>query len=247
MRIHLFGFIFLGLILFVPAKIQAQDQAWVDYILNLPFANNYVFDTEFSYKTNFGKESKWRSYDISPDIEWSINDRFDVMFSVGESFTVQKEDYNTIEIKPLVGTRFHITPHQRILIRALVRFEYRNLYHEEDKSWDQSTRSRFRLEAIIPINRKTYFENKLWYALTDAEVFWVMDEQLDERYANRARYRVGVGYRASYSWRFELVYTNQQTKNTIDDEANEVSNIFRFRVKHFINKTKPVSRDPNGN
>jgi hypothetical protein len=227
---------------------QAQStQIWADYTLNFPFANAYLFSTEVSYHTVVNKDSKWREVEINPIIQWSIDQHIDVIASVKASATLQQEDYNSGELRPALGMRYHFTPHRKVQLRGLLQFEQRNLYHEESSTWAHSLRSRFRVESLIPINRKTIFENKLWYGLLDAEFFWVMDKQLEERYSNQMRFRAGIGYRASYSWRFEIIYTDQFSRNNLDQEFQEISNIFRVRVKHFINKAKPAKHDPNHN
>ena len=232
----------------IASRIQAQStQIWSDYTLNFPFGNRYLFSTELSYHTIISKESKWRELEINPIIQWSIDHHIDIMFSFKASSTLQREDYNSDELRPAVGMRYHFTPHRSVQLRCLVLFEQRNLYHEESSTWAHSLRTRFRLESLIPLNRKTVFENKLWYSLLDVEVFWVMDNQLDERYSNQLRFRAGVGYRSSYTWRFEIIYTNQFSRNNLDQGFQEVSNIFRLRIKHFINKANRATHDPNHN
>lgn len=223
------------------------NQVWADYVLNVPFANSYVFDTEFSYRTLVTKQDKWRSFSISPDLEKSVTNNIDVMFTLGTEFTQQETGYNTIELKPVLGMRYHFTPNNRIMVRGLIRAEFRNLYYREGSTWEHSNRLRFRVESIIPINRKSYFENQLWYGLLDAELFWVTDQQLDERFANQFRFRGGLGYRLSYGWRFEFLYTDQFTRNNLAGDFEETSNIFRLRIKHFLNASKPAKVDPNGN
>jgi hypothetical protein len=233
-------------ILFCASPMQAQsNQVWIDYTLNVPFANRYLFSTQFSYRTLDAKQNKWREVEINPTVQWSILNRVDLIAAFTASKTLQQDEYNTDELRPGLGFRYHFSPNKRVLLQALARMEQRNLYHEETSSWDHSARSRFRLESLIPINRKTMFENQLWYGVLDVEGFWVMDKQLGERYANQVRYRAGIGYRQSYSWRFEFIYTDQFTRNNLDAGFQEVSNIFRFRVKHFLNASKPVKKDTN--
>jgi hypothetical protein len=133
------------------------------------------------------------------------------------------------------------------MLRCLVTFEQRNLYYQEGSSWEHSNRVRFRAESIIAINHKSNFENHLWYGLVDVELFWVTDQQLDERFANQMRIRAGLGYRLSYDWRFEFIYTDQFARDNLAGEVAETSNIFRLRIKHFLNKSKPKNVDPNNN
>ncbi|HEY3402342.1 MAG TPA: DUF2490 domain-containing protein [Ohtaekwangia sp.] len=232
----------------ITYRAHAQStQLWADYTLNLPFSNSYLFSSEFSYHTIISKESKWREVEINPIIQWSIDRHIDVLFSLKVSSTLQREDYNSDELRPALGMRYHFTPQRRVQLRGLLQVEQRNLYHQESSTWAHSLRTRFRVESLIPINKKTIFENRLLYGLIDAEIFWVLDKQLDERYANQLRFRAGMGYRSSYTWRFEVIYTDQYSRNNLEQGFQQVSNIFRVRIKHFLNKAKPATHDPNHN
>ena len=103
-----------------------------------------------------------------------------------------------------------------------------------------------RAEAIIPINRNSFFEDKLWYALTDFEALFTTND-VKERFANRVRIRVGIGYRFSYSLRVEFMYMLQESRYAIDDSFSSSDNIFRFRLKQYFHKSKPSKAGGTGN
>jgi hypothetical protein len=114
--------------------------------------------------------------------------------------------------------------------------------------WDQGTRTRLRAETFIPLNKPTMFAgDKLWYTLLDAEAFLVMDQDVEERFANRIRIRTGIGYRINYGLRLEFVYTLQKSRNTLEGNFDTTDNIFRFRIKQFLNKTSPSKAAGIGN
>ena len=83
----------------------------------------------------------------------------------------------------------------------------------------------------------------LCYLILDSEEFIVLDKQLEERYANRRRARVGVGYRLSYKNRFEFIYTRQTSRNEIDDEFMGTDNVFQVRYKMYLNPSKVITSD----
>ena len=82
---------------------------------------------------------------------------------------------------------------------------------------------------LIPINQKSFFNDELWYGVLDAEWFLTVDDDVDERFANRFRLRLGIGYRLSYTSRFEFIYMMQESKHAIGDSFYNSDNIFRFR------------------
>jgi hypothetical protein len=87
----------------------------------------------------------------------------------------------------------------------------------------------------------------LWYLIADVEAFLPIDQQVNERFANRYRIRLGPGFRLNYTWRFEFLYTLQQSYNTLAGDFSTTDNLFRFRVKHYLHKAKPSQVTGNGN
>ncbi len=239
----------LILVLFVTKSTslnaQTNEQLWIEYMLNIPFANSFNVENAFTYSTLLG-QPKWRAYDYNATLEYSISPNFDLVGSALISYTEQTESYNTLELRPMLGTRIYFTPNQRIQTRLLLRLEQRNFQNLETKEWDNVIRPRVRAEVVVPINQKSYFENNLWYAIADAEWIFVKTD-VDERFANRFRLRAGLGYRLNYSFRFELLYMNQQSKNGIDEDFSSIDNIIRIRLKHYLRKSKPSKTAGVGN
>lgn len=216
-----------------------SEQIWNEYMLNLPFGNVYNIEFAATYSTVL-EQPKWRSLDVQVTPEYSLSQHVDLMAAVFAGKTFQNQALTTAEVREMLGARFHFTPNRRVLTRLLVRFEQRNQRDEETDLWSHSTRTRLRAETITPLNKKTMFAgDKLWYMILDAETFLVLDQDVEERFANRFRLRAGVGYRLNYNLRFELVYTLQESKNTIGESFYTSDNIFRFRLKHYLNKARP--------
>jgi hypothetical protein len=225
---------------------NTANQLWIEYMLYYPFANAYNLETIVTYSTSLN-QPRWRAADIQATLTRSLSSHIDIQAGLHTSRTIQNEETTTNEIRETLGAHFHFTPNKRVLTRLLVRFEQRNQKKIDSDGWSHSTRSRLRFETLTPINRKKMSENKLWYAIVDAEVFIVMDHDLQERYANRYRLRSGIGYRLSYPWRFEFVYTLQKSKNTIDGDFYTSDNLFRVRIRHYLNRAKPTTHTGIGN
>ena len=235
-------------LLLVPVTSLAQSpntQLWFEYMLNYPFANTYNLENAFTYSTLL-EEPRWRAFDYSPTIEYSLTRNVDLTVGGTFSFTVQNENYNTFEIRPVVGSRIHLTPNKRVLIRVLLRLEQRNFLNLDTDEWENLVRPRIRAESLIPLNKQTYFEDGVWYIVTDAEWLFSGDE-VGERFANRFRARVGLGHRLAYSSRFEFIYMSQQSKSGLNEDFSSSDNIFRLRYKHFLRKGKPAKMTGTGN
>jgi hypothetical protein len=227
------------------SSCQVNTQIWTEYMLNYPFANSFNLENAFCYSTLIGTP-KWRAYDYAATLEWSVTNHIDLIAATALSYTNQTDSYNTFELRPALGTRLYFTPNKRIQTRLLLRFEQRNFKNLDTKEWTQQYRPRARAEAIIPINKVSYYVDKLWYAITDVEWLYKTDD-VEERFANRFRWRIGGGYRLNYSLRFEFLYMLQQSKNTLEDDFESSDNIFRFRIKQYLRKSKPSTASGTGN
>jgi hypothetical protein len=243
-----FGSVSIFVLLASGFSLNAQStntQVWFECMLNHPFGKSFNIENAFTYSTLLNTP-RWRSFDFSPTLEYSLNNHVD--FTLGATFsgTAQTDDYNTFEVRPVAGTRLHITPNRRILIRTYLRLEQRNFLNLESDEWESVIRPRFRLEFVMPLNKKRYAEDNLWYGILDGEWLYAVDD-VEERFANRFRTRIGLGYRLSYASRFEFVYMNQQSKNAMDETFSSVDNVFRFRYKHFLGKKKTTNLSGTGN
>jgi hypothetical protein len=214
-------------------------------MLNYPFANNWNLENAFTYSTLMGTP-KWRAYDYSAALEWSVTNHIDLIAQGVISYTNQTETVSTLELRPILGTRVHFTPNSRVQTRLLLRLEQRNFQDLDTKAWDQVYRPRVRAETIIPINKPSYFDDRLWYAIADMEWLFVNND-VEERFANRFRMRVGGGYRVHYGLRVEFLYMLQQSRNTIEEGYVSSDNIFRIRVKQYLRRGKPSSTGGVGN
>jgi hypothetical protein len=205
-----------------------------------------MMENQFNYSTLLGSP-KWNSFEYAPSVEYALTQNLDFVGGVTLSYTLQTDDYNTFEVRPMLGSRLHLTPNRRVLLRTYLRVEQRNFKNLETNEWDKTMRPRLRLESLIPINRKTYFENKLWYGIADVEWFMTVDKDVNERYANRFRMRFGAGYRMNYNFRFEFIYMIQQARDKTEEDFVNTDNVFRFRCKHYLRKTKPTKHSGSGN
>jgi hypothetical protein len=67
-----------------------------------------------------------------------------------------------------------------------------------------------------------------------------LDKQVEERFANRRRARIGMGYRLNYKHRFDLAFTLQASRNEIDEEFTGTDNVIQLKYKMFLNPAKPT-------
>jgi hypothetical protein len=240
------------LVLFAGPPARAQEasnaQLWLDGIVGRSFASYYMAECELSYQTLLSDQGRWVSYNASPSLEVSPTAHWSFLAGLPLSYTLQQEGYNTFEWRAQLGAKYTFTPFQRVQTRLNLRYEDRNLTDQEDGQVQRSQRIRLRAEVVVPLDSRTYDADTMWYALADAEVFTTKDEELEERFANRMRIRIGAGRKFSYNWRAEAIYTFQISRNAITDTDPTLDHILRLRIKYYFTpRGRTQARGDNAN
>jgi len=219
------------------AEAQSTYQAWYDFEFDYLINPKLLLQAELGPKVLLsGEGSGWNSVDFSPGLEYSAANWVDLLFYVPLSYTVQAEGINTFEMRGSVGARFIYRPQPRLVLRNRTLLEYRNLHYQSTDSTEVSTRFRTRIEARYALNRPSYSSERMLYGITDLEAFINFGAAPDERFLNRVRFRVGLGYRFTHFWSAEGIYTLQSSKNTLAaGEPSSVDNILRLRLVHYFN------------
>jgi hypothetical protein len=224
----------------VQSLAQRDEQLLLELQTTYPFKGKYTLENTASYQTLLKKDGKWRSISTTPTFEMLLIRWIDLLSEVNLSYTNQQEGLNTFEISPMVGARFYLTQSKKVDTRFLMRYQQRNFINLETDDWSASNRTRLRGEVYVSINGPNLFTDKLWYAFADYEEFIVFDQQLEERYANRRRARIGIGYRFDYKHRLDLGFTLQNARDEINEEFTGTDNIIQLKYKLFFNPAKPA-------
>lgn len=227
---------------------QPNTQLWLDGIVGRSFASYYMAECEFSYQTLLSDQSSWQSLNASPSVEVSPTVHWSFLLGLPLSYTVQQEGSNTFEWRAQLGAKYTFTPFDRVHTRLNLRYEDRSLTDQESGEVQQSQRARVRAEVVAPLNSRSYDADTFWYALTDVEAFITLNDDAQERFANRIRARIGVGRKFSYNWRAEAIYTLQTSRDAINDDDLSVDNIIRLRFKYYFTpRSRALARGDNAN
>ena len=233
-----FTSIFIFFQIIIPQLIHAQptEQIWLEYKPSYSFQKDYKLAMRGSFRTNL-QDPRWRTLELRLMPEKKLNKHFDVLVSLSFLETMQYEALSTTEIRPAVGGRFHFLPGRRVSSGVLARVEFRNVYKQESEEWTYTTRPRLRIFASMPLTEKSMSPDHVLYATSYVEFFYQNDEDLQERYANRYWFRLGLGYKLNKKIKFELLYNRQDSKNTITDNYDDFSkdNIFVFSFIQKLN------------
>jgi hypothetical protein len=243
------GFGTVGSILFLAGSVAAQSQetqVWTDFTVGRNFASYYMAELEVGYQALVEGDPQWRTFSISPTLEASFTPHFDVISGFPWMTTQQTDNVLTREFRTQLGARYHVLPFKRVQPRITGRYEARFLNTlEPEAEAGRSTSNRLRLNVgiWIALDKPLMSYDTLWYVFTDYEVYGVLDEQLDERYANQSAWRVAVGRKFNYNWRLELVYSLLQYRKELGLERDQydIDNVFRASFKYYFT---PPGRKP---
>jgi hypothetical protein len=225
-------------------QVDVNRQLWMDYAVVYPFANVWTADAEASYQTLVYGGDKWRSLHLTPGIQRNMTPRIDLFASTPVYYTVQSSTYNTLEMRFSPGGKFVISSNRRVESRAVLRYDFRAV-KTSGGDWQISNRTRIGLDMVVAMNHPTIYNDKLWYLLVDGELFVVLDQDIDERFANVRKFRMGMGYRLNYGNRFEFIYQVNKSRTTIDTPFDTRDTIFRVRWIMVLNPPRSPTTNSN--
>lgn len=192
-----------------------------------------------------------RSVSIA-NIEYYPNAFLDLSGELVTGLTKQTRDEDSFEATVRLGVRLHLLNQifnspvfdkvrserfsgRRFTIANLARIEARNFWYSGGRASESDLRFRDRIETKLALNKPTLTDDGVWYASADIERFVpIGSNDIAERFATKRRLRIGVGFRQSYRWRFELLAMADRARETIDEEADVDAYMLDFRVKRYF-------------
>lgn len=233
----------------VSRDLHAQDdtsnQVWADVILAKPWTEHWLGVLDLEGRAELNRQSEWWSLRATPALEYFATKWLDLVGEVLVAYTLQPPDQRSLELAPRIGFRLHLfnevlhdlaperVPLTRIDLYNLTRLEYRAFWYSDDTS-SQSWRLRNRIGGTIAINHKRLSDARTLYGALDVEVFVPLGDDIPETFASKYRVRIGFGYRFDYKWRFEALYIFDESRNTLQDDFSQTSNVLNFRLKRFF-------------
>lgn len=221
------------------SKGQTTDfQAWNSVVIDWNFYPSLLAELELDYNVLLSEGPVWREYATQPSFEYYPNNSIDLFAGVYLTDTKQNDVIDTKEIRPLIGFRWNIIkPEKRVFLRTQVKYEYRFFSSTANESTANSGRLRIRGDLFVPITQKSHNSDKNLYGIIWTEAYINFDTEIEEKYQSTFRQYLGLGYRFSYTWRLEIVYVFQASRDsTVDDEPDSTNNVIFTTLKYYITK-----------
>lgn len=236
--------VFVGVLWASPAAAQTDTQLWGDLTLSWIKSHTWTLGVEVEPKTLVSKPADkpgWTTLDVTPSAEYRHGKWLDVVGELHLGRTRQTDALDTTEVTPRIGLRFHLLsnlvadatkerePRRRLVVRNLVRAEWRNLFYSNTTPQSATVRYRARVETLFPFNRRKVTDDGALYESADVEWFWTRHDP-PERFASKQRIRAGLGYRFNYAWRGEALYVWDRARDSADAEFTRADSALDIRV-----------------
>ena len=259
---QLLRFVLVLLFLFalpLPSPIKAQEsvqetskQLWANLILSRPKSEKLYFEYDIEGARQFSGGEPWRYLYGTGLGEYFPNRFIDLTGELSTGFTKQSASEDSFEATVRFGARLHLITQifnsplikeiraermsgKKLGISFLSRIEHRNFWYSGDRPSSDDLRWRNRLEFRLALNEPNLATDGVWYLMADAEYFTpIGDDKAPERFATKFRARLGLGYRLSYAWRFEILAMRDEAKETLEDEIEIDAYILDLRLKWFL-------------
>lgn len=234
------------------AATDPSTQLWANVTLGKMTSRRWYLELDIEPKIQLTRGEEWRNLDLTPVVEFYPSAWLDLEAEITVGATHQYDGFDAFELTPRIGTRVHLfgkmvarrastsgvgyerLPLTRLGIATLLRLEWRNFYYSDDTADRHEWRARVRLESKVAINHAKLSADRTLYAMADVEYFGPLGDDVVERYVNKVRTRVGLGYRHSAARRLELLYIRDWNRSAPDESSINEAQAIDLRVKIFF-------------
>lgn len=208
-------------------------QLWLAYEPTWKLDNRWTFILEVEPRLNSPESSSWQMR-LEPTLEFSLRKWIDLTGGVWLIYSNRgDENSDQFETRPMAGVKLKREIWRGVKLSNYTRIE-RRLRHDFDSGDTTAVwRLRNRLQAMIPINRRSTSEDGAWSAVFDVEIFWQGDPDVDDVFNSRQRYRTGLSWKKNANWTYQFLYIFQRSRNNVIQPLS-VEHIFSFDLIHTI-------------
>ena len=214
-------------------ETATTTQLWLFWHHSHSLGSQLRYIGDIGYRQELPYEN-WMRMNFKPGVEWSVGSIVDLTGGIGFYYTMQEIIANAVEFRPWQGVKVHWPTLGRFNFDHYGRFEQRfNHFIGGNEEWSSVLRSRYRLNIIFPINNSGIFDRTL-YMRVNAELFWNLGKSIEERYVNKNRYAMGIGYRFNRKWRLEMYYLAEQARAFSEEGFKVNSHIIQVSLRSSI-------------
>ncbi len=204
-----------------------DHQLWFDVMPHFEINNRLEFYGDGSYRTSTTGD-KFRRFVLRPSVRYHWTYELDLLGGLGGFLTFEKNDYNTIELRPYQGVRLNWPKIWRMNFKHRGLIEERLIWNNQG-DFNPNLRFRYLIKTKLPLNKPSVHYKTLYIPM-GYEIFANVGPEEVERFHNIARAILGLGYVFSEKWIGEFEVMFDRSRSTKTDELILSDRIFRFKL-----------------
>ena len=213
-------------------KDSVGFQLWTDFNINIPITDKFGYGGDVGLR-GFASNYDWNQFYIRPRITYELTPDLQAAGGIAYFRTNFFDDYNINEFRGfqdfvLVGPNLNY-----IIFAWRLRFEER-FFNYENLPNDWYIRARYM--AIIESKDFAIAKEKFYLQGMFEGFKAIVNDASNEVFIDQIRLKAIVGHRVSPTWRYELHYMWQNTRQFSEDGFETDNNIIRIRVFHTLKK-----------
>ena len=197
---------------------QIRPQVWSNLAVGWNVSDKFVLRGAASYNVLLSSEAPWNEITASASAVFKFHRFMEANAGLYVAAAQQNESLRSFEYRPYVGFRIFTNDEKRWYLTNLTRFETR-IFRYSDRTTELGYRLRNRTYIAASILKPSMSDNKNLYIYGYFEAFYNFEDEVKERFFNQFKYKIGLGYRLSDNWRFDLGFLYQDSKNTAGEPS----------------------------
>ena len=208
--------------------LSPNHQLWIDIYPHYYVTEKLEYYGDAGFRTIIDERS-WNRIYARPSLRYHINKNWEAHGGLGLFYIFNKTDVNRFEITPWQGVQLNWPTGRFLSLKHLVKIEERFSFLTNDWTSSFDLRFRYKLSGRISLCENCSAPN--WYIPFYGELFYPLNDEIEEVYRNMGRAGLGVGYNASNEWRISFLVNWQKSRTGPEDELNISDYAYQLKVR----------------
>ncbi len=218
-----------ALIMTCAAQDDTDVQIWTDILPKKSINEVVTFLGDAGFRWSV-KYKDWAAIHIRPTLQYDWKPRVRLYGGIWFFYSYNEGASRTMEIRPWQGIKFNWPEVGTYKFDHFFRLEERFTHYIDSDTTQFALRFRYRLEIKSP-NYTIESIDQTFYFLGSIEIFENIGRGIQEKFVNKNRVLLGLGYYISKKWQAELHFIRQNSRNGSDEGFETTEYIFRFRLR----------------
>lgn len=209
-----------------------NEQLWLDFNPHFYLTEKLEFYGDAGFRTVLDQDT-WKRFYIRPSLRYHYSDYVQFRGGVGFFYIDNEGAPNSFELRPWQGVNARWPRYSQVYFEHLFRVEERMIWQidgHDDFSFE--FRMRYKLTGKILFCKPC--GDQYWFLPFYGEAFYPVSNESDERFKNRTRLAVGVGYKRSRKWQYDINFVWQSSKASPTEDVNVNDNIIQLKVRRLM-------------